>query len=282
MRAHFSHVAIRWALIGGIALSAPWFVSRSKFSARDADAWPVVFRIGEVLNYRIDWGRYTGAAAARLQIIDRSTFEGAAAWHFRATVHTAEPVRALYPMDDQLDSYAMPGNFTSREYQEHFREFGELQNTEASLVSPGVGGISLGPRVMVPAGTRDALSAIYFLRMTDWTGGREIRVPVFDGQNVYQMLAKASAPSAIEVAAGTYQSTEIEIHLFDEENEIPNENFNLWLADDRGRTPVLCEAYLSIGKIRVELVSDSSSEADARRREGGATRPAGSSHRAGN
>lgn len=280
MKTHFSNVAIRWALIGGIALSTPWFVSHSKSPARNDNVRKPEFRIGEVLNYRVDWRRCTGAATAQLQILDRSDFEGVAAWHFRATVHTAEPVRALYPMDDQIDSYAMRGNFTTREFQERLREFGQPENAEASLVSPGNGAAPSGPRVIVPAGTHDALSAIYFLRAADWTSGQEIRTTVFDGEDVYQMRAKASAPSSMHVPAGTYQATKIEIHLFEGGRAVPDENFNLWIANDRARTPVLCEAQLPMGSVRVELIGDSASEARSGTRP--ATPPENSSHRAGN
>jgi hypothetical protein len=280
MKAHFNNIAIRWALIGGIALCTPWFVSHSKSSARSDGLHAPVFRIGEVLNYRVDWGRYTGAASAQLQIVDRSDFEGLEAWHFRATVHTAEPVRALYPMDDQIDSYAVPGNLTSRQYQERLREFGSVETTDALLVSSGDVASLSSPRVIVPPGTHDALSAIYFLRMADWTAGTEIRAPVFDGENVYQMRAKASVPSAIHVMAGTYQATKIEIHLFDGSKEIPDESFNLWLADDPARTPVLCEAQLTMGSLRIELTGDSASDAHAG--PPAVTPQANSSHPAGN
>lgn len=281
MKAHFSSVAIRWALIGGIALSAPWFVSHSKSPARNDNARKPEFRIGEVLNYRIDWQHYTGAGSAQLQIVDRTDFQGVPVWHFRATLHTVEPIRALYPMDDQIDSYAMPGSFASRQYHEHLSEFGILENTEAVLAPPGSGVVSAEPRVIVPSGTRDALSAIYFLRAVDWTGVQEIRAPVYDGQNVYQLLAKASPPSVIHVAAGTYQGTEIEIQLFDGGKQVPDENFSLWISDDAARTPLLCKANLSIGSVRIELISDSSFETNARPGERGATPPASSNHRAG-
>lgn len=280
MENHFSRIAIRWAVIGGIALSAPWFVSHAKSSARNDSAGAHVFRIGEVLNYRIDWQRYAGAATAQLQVVDRRGFEGEAAWHFRATVHTAEPFRALYPMDDQVDSYAMPGNFASREYRERLREFGEPENADALLVPPGDRAISSGSRVIVPVGTRDALSAIYFLRAADWSDAREIRMPIFDGENIYQMVAKSSASSTIRVAAGTHQATEIEIHLLDGDREVPEESFKLWLATDLARTPLLCEADLSIGKIRIELIS--AFEADGQTGSRAATPPANSNPRAGN
>jgi hypothetical protein len=279
MKSQLSHFAIRWAIIAGIALSTPWIVSRSK-SATAPSAPSSTFRIGEILNYRIDWGRYTGAGVAQLQVVDRGDFYGASAWHFRASVHTAQPVRALYPMDDQIDSYALLAGLVSRQYQERFREFGKPDDTDANLVFPGEVPAAPAPHVIVPQGTRDALSAIYLLRATDWRSVRELRMPVFDGQDVYDMIAKADAPASLQVSTGIYEATEVEIRLLDNGKEIPDEHFKVWLANDAARTPVLCEADMPIGTLRIELTSDSASEAKAGSK--APNQPGHSNPRAGN
>lgn len=265
MNANLSRRAIRWAIMGSVALSTPWFVSPSKPASISpaASVQLPAFRVGETLNYRIDWQRYAGAAVAQLQVVDRGNFYGWQAWHLRASVHTAEPVRALYSMDDQIDSYALLANLESRQYQEHFREFGKLEETDATLVSPGEVSDAPSPHVIVPPGTRDSLSAIYFLRETDWRRVQELRAPVYDGQNVYEMAAKPGEPAGIHVAAGDYKATEIDIRLLDGNKEIPDEHFRIWLADDTARTPLLCEAYLPIGTLRIELTSDTAFEAEA-------------------
>jgi hypothetical protein len=258
-------VARHWLFIAGAVCLVGWFVPRS----RSASASPGVtmqftaFRIGEVLNYRIDWQRYTGAGVAQLQIVDRGDFYGAPAWHFRASVHTKEPVRAVYPMDDQIDCYALLAGLVSREYREHLREFGKPEDTAATLVLPGEISDAPTPRVVVPAGTHDALGAIYLLRAANWREEQELRVPVYDGQNVYEMIATAGELSDVRVATGNYRATEIEIRLLDGKKEIPDEHFRIWLADDTARTPLLCEAELPIGKLRIELTSDSAYRAQS-------------------
>lgn len=214
-------------------------------------------RIGEILNYRIDWRRFTGAATAQLQIVDRGEFFGAASWHFRAALHTAAPIRAFYPVDDEVDSYAIPIGLETREYKEHFREFGQPEDTAAALVASGQVSTSPLPRVIVPAGTRDALSVIYLLRSANWNAVAELRTPVFDGQNIYSMIATRKKTEPVQIAAGDFKATKISIRLLDETREIPDEHFTIWLANDSAQTPVLCEAHLSIGTLRVELVSDS-------------------------
>lgn len=221
-------------------------------------------RIGEILNYRIDWRRFSGAASAQLQILDRSEFFGAPSWHFRAALHTSAPLRAFYQLDDEIDSYALPGGLQSREYQEHFREFGRPEDTAAALVLPGEPSNSALPRAIVPPGTHDALSAIYFLRLMDWKAVPETRTPVFDGQNVYTMIATREEIESVQIAAGNFNATRVSIRLRDGNREIPDEHFTIWLANDPAQTPILGEAYLPIGALRIELISDSAWPAAAK------------------
>lgn len=265
MAANSSGRAIRRLFAAGLVCVAICLVPRLKPASvsNDAISQPPALRIGEVLNYRIDWQRYSGAGLAQLQIVDRVDFFGTPAWHFHASVHTAPPVRTVYPMDDQIDSYARVAGLEGREYEEHFREFGKPEDTTATLVAPGEISNAPAPRVIVPQGTRDVLSVIYLLRATDWREQRELRVPVYDGQNVYEMIAKADDASDLRVPTGNYHAMGIEIHLLDGAKEIPDEHFRIWLADDTARTPLLCEADLPIGALRVELTSDSADKARA-------------------
>jgi hypothetical protein len=256
--------AIRWAIFASVTLLTVSLASRYGAARVHGQGAPLPpFRIGEILNYRVDWQSYTGVATAQLQIVDRDDYYGARAWHFRAAVHTAQPLRAFYPMDDEIDSVALIPGLETRRYQEHYREFGKPEDTDAALVSRGESSPAALPRVIVPAGTHDSLSAVYFLRATNWRTIHELRAPVYDGQNVYEMVATAGAQIEIRVAAGNYQATEIGIRLLDGKKEIPDEHFRIWLADDAGRTPLLCNADLSIGRVKIELASDTALQAKA-------------------
>jgi Protein of unknown function (DUF3108) len=262
-RAAIRYGAIFAAMLACAALAAVCLPPSAKTHTASATTAPKfgALRIGELLTYRIDWQRYAGAATAQLQIADRGEFYGANAWHFRAALHTAEPLRALYPLDDQIDAYASAANLETREYQEHFREFGRPQNTQASLVFPGEASDAPLPHVIVPQDTRDTLTAIYFLRTIDWPRVPEVRAPVFDGENIYEMIATDEKTESIHIAAGNFQTTKVTVQLLDGNKEIPDEHFALWLANDRARTPVLCEANLPLGVLRIELTPDSATGA---------------------
>lgn len=248
---------VRTAILLAMVFCASVFAASNSMRAQSLHSSSPALRIGETLNYRIDWRRFTGAANAQLQIVDRRECFGAASWHFRAALDTAAPLRAFYPLDDEIDSYALLSELESREYDEHFREFGQPEDTSAALVVPGQASTSTLPRVIVPPGTRDALSAIYFLRLTNWKALPEVRTPLFEGQNIYTMIATREKTELVQIAAGNFNATKISIRLLDGAREIQGEHFTIWLANDPAHTPVLCKAYLPIGVLRIELVSDS-------------------------
>lgn len=247
--------------------------------ANSSDA--VAFRIGERLTYRIDWQKYSGAAEAELEVVNRENFYGRQSWHFRATLRTLEPARALYPLDDQIDSYASFDGLSTIRYQQRLREFGKPYESDLEFISSGYAALGRRPRVIVPPGTHDPLSAIYSLRQLDWRRVAEVRIPVYDGDDLYDMIAEREGLEEIRLAAGEVPATRIAIRLLASGRQVADEHFQIWFARDAAQTPVAFEAQLPVGTVRAELTSN----LDARKtspRETPLNSPARSNRRAGN
>ena len=66
---------------------------------------PMPFRPGETLTYRVSWAAFSSAASLQLSVPERRDLFGWQTWHFRALAHTLSPVRTLFAVDDQFDSY---------------------------------------------------------------------------------------------------------------------------------------------------------------------------------
>jgi hypothetical protein len=64
----------------------------------------------------------------------------------------------------------------------------------------------------------------------------------------------AGSSAGVTVPAGNYQASKIEIRVFDNDVEMKDASFNLFLANSAARTPVLLEATLPFATARVELV----------------------------
>ena len=113
-----------------------------------------------------------------------------------------------------------------------------------------------GPVVIVSPGTRDPLGTLYALRSQNWRHTPDFRAPVYDGHNLYDMRAHCEALSEpVKVTAGNFLAARIAVHVFQYGKELSSIRFEIWIANDRARTPVVIEANLPFGNIRAELLS---------------------------
>lgn len=229
--------------------------SESKKPAPDA---PVPFHAGETLQYQVAWATFTSAASVQLSVPERRDLFGWGTWHFRASAHTLSTVRSLFPIDDQFDSYTDTATFESRQYEMYLNEMGKKQDHMFHILPQGQTSHGAAPVVIVLPGTRDPLGALYALRGVDWQKTPEFRAPVYDGRAVYEIRARQDAPDeTISVAAGKFSSSRVSVRIFQNNKEVTGMNFSAWFAHDAPRTPVLIQADLPFGNLRVELTSAS-------------------------
>jgi Protein of unknown function (DUF3108) len=221
-----------------------------------ADKLPMAFRIGETLTYHVTWAGFPSAAMAELSVPEHRQILGWSTWHFRASAHTLSPLRAFMTIDDQIDSYADVKTFESRQYETHLREMGSVENQilqPSSTAQPHWAGVSV---VSVLPGTLDPLGTLYALRAVNWRQTSEFRAPVYDGHDLVEVRARLEAPNEIvAVDAGNFSAARISIHVYRKGVEVTRESFSLWLASDPPRTPVLLQAEVPLGSVRVELTS---------------------------
>ncbi|MCL6594762.1 MAG: DUF3108 domain-containing protein [Firmicutes bacterium] len=220
--------------------------------AEDPPALP--FRAGEKLDYRVRWSFFPAAATVEMTAVGHRAFDHRTAWHFQAVARTLAPVRTIYELDDQFDSYSEAATLRSLQFEMHLREQGQEQRRVVQLMRGEEAPRSDGIGVRVPEETRDALGLIYYLRTVNWPQRPELRLPVYDGRTLYEIRAKREeADTRVEVPAGGFQAERISLRVFRNSQPVPMTSFQLWLAHDAARTPVLIEAELPFGSLRVEL-----------------------------
>lgn len=230
--------------------------AKPKNAVAPAKEPPVPFRAGETLTYRIAWAAFSNAASVQLAVPERRDLFGWPTWHFRAAAHTVSPVRTLFAVDDQFDSYTDAATLESRQFEMHLDELGRKQDQVLHFLATGQTSRAPGPSVVVLPGTRDPLGTLYALRALDWQRTPEFRAPVYDGRNLYEMRASRQNPAeTVTVAAGRFTATSIVIRVFQYDREVAAIHFALWLSNDAARTPVLMQADLPFGSLRAELIS---------------------------
>lgn len=214
------------------------------------------FREGESLTYLVSWSAFSNAASLQLSAPERRDLFGWRTWHFRGETHTLGPVRSLFQVDDQFDSYTDASTLESRQFESHLNELGKATNQVLHLAATGQPSRAPAPIVMVLPGTRDPLGALYALRAVDWQRTPEFRAFVYDGHDVFEMRAlREASGETVKVPAGTFSAARISIRVFQHEKEFSAAHFVAWFADDAAHTPVSFTADLPFGTLRGGLTA---------------------------
>jgi hypothetical protein len=213
-------------------------------------------RPGESLEFAANLTKLNSTLAdLKILVSEKRNFYGKSSWHLQAFVHTENPYRMVFELDDQFDSYSEAGNFASQQYEMHLSERGQRVDLVQRMVSsPKEPAPADATAARVPPGTRDPLGLLQYLRGVDWSKTPEIKSPVYDGRKFYEVRAVLLSKSeAVKVPAGNYTATKIEIHVYDNGAEMKDAHFLLYLSNTAARIPVLLEAILPIATARVEL-----------------------------
>ena len=217
---------------------------------------PGPLRAGEVLEYTASVATLNNVANLRVSVAERQNFLGNNAWHFQAFARTENPLRMVFALDDQFDSYSDAGTMTSLQYEMHLNERGQKVDSVQRMTATGTEPAPPdATETRVLPGTRDPLGMLQFLRNVDWTKTAEVRCPVYDGHKLYDVRARlAGAGEAVTVPAGSYKTLKIEIRVFENGQEMKDAHFTMYFANSVARTPVLLEAVMPFATARVELV----------------------------
>ncbi len=230
------------------------FPADSKKAAAPVDT-ELPLRAGEVLEYTANVSKLNNVANLRLRVAGRGNFLGKSTWHLQAFAHTQDPLRMVFELDDQFDSYSDAGTMTSLQYEMHLSERGQKVESVQRMTATGMEPASPdATEARVLPGTRDPLGMMQYLRNVDWAKTPEVRSPVYDGHKLYDVRAKLTPGSEkVSVPAGNYTASKIAIRVFDAGVEMKDASFSLYVANNAARTPVLLEAVLPFATARVEL-----------------------------
>jgi hypothetical protein len=209
---------------------------------------------GEVLEFTGSVAKVSNVATLRLSVNGRKEIAGKDAWHLQAFAHTQNPLRMVFELDDQFDSYSVPGDFASVQYEMHLSERGQKVQSVQRLTTTGREPAPAGASAArVQLGTRDPLGMMQYLRSVDWAKMPLVEGPVYDGRKLYDVVARKIGSADVQVPAGKFSTSTIDIKVFDNGAEMKDAHFTLYLAKDPARTPVLLEAVLPFAAARVEL-----------------------------
>jgi hypothetical protein len=233
--------------------AVPTPVDAKKLTPLDANS---PLRAGESWDYSANVSKLSSVANLHLKVVEKRNFLGKSAWHLQAVAHTENPLRMVFALDDQFDSYSDASTLVSMQYEMHLNEKGETVNSVQRMSprdrEPAPDGASAA-RVL--PGTRDPLGMMQYLRTVDWTKVPQVRSPVYDGHKLYDVYAQLqSRGEQVTVPAGSFNALKIDLRVLDNGQEMKDAHFTLFLSNDEARLPVLLEAVMPFATARVELI----------------------------
>jgi uncharacterized protein DUF3108 len=211
-------------------------------------------RTGEVLEFTANVSKLSNVANLRVSVVDQRSFLGKTVWHLRANAHTENPLRMVFSLDDQFDSYSDVRALTSVQYEMHLEERGAKVESVQRMMTSGGAPADATAAIVLP-GTRDPLGMLEYLRGVDWTKSAEVQSPVYDGRKLYDVRARfTGGAQKVSVPAGDFTTSKIELRVFSDGTEMKDSHFFLYLDNNSTRTPVLLEAVMPFADARVELL----------------------------
>ncbi|HXE80131.1 MAG TPA: DUF3108 domain-containing protein [Vicinamibacterales bacterium] len=217
------------------------------------------FAIGERATYEVRWlGAGLGMPAGRATIEVRRGEQGP--YRFVATAETAAWVQRFFDARNvyatEASSDLLPARQTRDEQQGHRHVRRAFTFDHDARVVRISGAEDAEPIALpMPPGTRDALTALYYLRSRALSPGDTIRVPVNDGGRNLVLDVRAEEEELIDVGGQAVRALRLTPRIVQRVQRRQPIELVVWLSRDERRIPLRADVSAGFGRLRVDLVS---------------------------
>ena len=198
-----------------------------------------------------------GVAAGRATL-DVQPGSGNAAYTFAVHAATAAWVRQFFEARDEFvttatgDLLPIEHRREQRQGRRHVRRnysFDPAART-VRVSSPGEQGVVLS----IPPGTRDALTAFYYVRTLPLAAGETRRFPVSDGGRNLTIELAATSIEPVRTRRGVADALRVEPRVVQRVSRRTPVQIVVWLSLDGRRMPLAAEVSAGFGRLRLELI----------------------------
>ncbi|MGB3870493.1 MAG: DUF3108 domain-containing protein [Flavobacteriales bacterium] len=239
------------------------FAQSSGAPAASGESFPLhsvdhhAFRAGEKLSYVLHYGWLNaGVATLELKESDRE-IQGRKILHAVGIGESTGAFKAFYKVEDRYETFfdkegVYPWVFIRRVneggyiinqdyiFMQHRRTV-TTQDNKTYKVAPGV---------------QDMLSAFYFARTIDYSTaqkGDEFEIPCFMDNKEWTLRMRYVGKETIKVRNGKYRCLKFQPVVQEGRVFKTNDDLNVWITDDANHVPVLAQAKVLVGSIKMEL-----------------------------
>lgn len=215
------------------------------------------FKPGEKLTYVVHYGFVNaGLAIVELKESDRK-IQGRPVWHAVGKGYSLGAFSAFYKVDDKYETYfdaqgVFPWVFR-RSVSEGGFEFKQdyIYNQSRREVTT-----QEQKTHKVPGSVQDMLSAFYYARTIDFSTakpGDVYTIETFLDNELWPLRMKFVGRETIKLRNGKYRCMKFQPVVQEGRIFKGNDDLNVWITDDGNRIPVLAQAKVIVGSIKMEL-----------------------------
>ncbi len=215
------------------------------------------FRPGEKLTYVVHYGFINaGEAIVELKESPRP-IQGRPVWYAVGTGRSLGAFNTFYKVDDRLASlFDAEGVFPwvfSRSVSEGGYEF-----TQDYVYHQHKREVTTQRKKTheVPPSVQDMLSAFYYARTFDFSNARVGDVYIIDtfiDDEIWPLRMRYQGKETIKLRNGTYRCLKFQPVVQEGRIFKGNDDLNVWVTDDGNRIPVLVQAKVLVGSIKMQL-----------------------------
>ena len=236
---------------------------------------PLPFKNGEVLTYEVNFSKliFSGTIGElKLWVATENAKDKGSSAPEMIELHAEAVSKGFFSklfgvkVVDRFKSVVDPTDFGVQTFTKNIEE-GKVRREQKSEIDRTAGRVTYTDRDLTNPGARpkvkeaasppwiqDLLSAIYYLRLTEFKEGNVIPIPISDGGAVYKVeLVILGKREEITVDAGKFKTVLVEAKIFDGRYIRRSGEMKLWVSDDPRRIPVRAKVKTSGVTITIGL-----------------------------
>jgi hypothetical protein len=215
------------------------------------------FRPGEKLTYVVHYG-WLNAGEAVVELKESpSDINGRKAWHAVGTGRSLGAFNTFYKVDDRYESYFDAKGVFPWVFKRRVSEGGyEFTQDYVYHQSKRVVTTQSQKTHQVPASVQDILSSFYYARTLDFTKakvGDVFVIETFLDDELWPLRMRYMGKETIKLRNGKYRCMKFQPVVQEGRIFKGNDDLNVWITDDGNRIPVLAQAKVLVGSIKMEL-----------------------------
>jgi hypothetical protein len=220
----------------------------------------------ETLTYTIEW-RLFNAGKAKVELTGTPAPRPGLPAGLQANLHLESTgiVSKLFKVEDEYMA-SLNQNYCAQTLQMTLQEGNRQRETKVTFDAEAKkasylerdrlkNSVVLSQETEIPACVHDVLGGLFFIRTLNLEPGQSAQIPVSDGKKSVMVKVDAQAREEVKTPAGTFKTIRYEVGIFNGVLYKRPAHLNLWVADDRRKTPVQIRVRMTftIGTILLQL-----------------------------